>query len=78
MVVDCSFTETLERERARVTSDLQRREDDMRANFIKRVKDKENELQAVEQSLTNKYNKLKVGTTKFLTRMVRRAQIGCV
>jgi len=54
-----SFTETIERERARVTSDLQRREDDMRATFIKRVKDKENELQAAEQALTNKYNKLK-------------------
>ncbi|XP_075260523.1 septin-2-like isoform X3 [Convolutriloba macropyga] len=54
-----SFTETIERERARVTSDLQRREDDMRATFIKRVKDKENELQTAEQALTNKYNKLK-------------------
>ncbi|XP_063718545.1 septin-10-like isoform X2 [Symsagittifera roscoffensis] len=54
-----SFTETIERERARVTSDLQRREDEMRATFIRRVKDKENELQIAEQSLTNKYNKLK-------------------
>ena len=43
-----------------MTSDLQRREDEMRATFIRRVKDKENELQIAEQSLTNKYNKLKV------------------
>ena len=55
-----SFTETLERERARVTAELQRREDEMRATFIRRVKDKESELQVAEQALNNKYNKLKV------------------
>ena len=70
----CRFTETIERERARVTSDLQRREDDMRATFIKRVKDKENELQAAEQALTNKYNKLKV--TLATTTAAAAAELG--
>jgi septin 6/8/11 len=54
-----SFYESLERERARVTSDLHRREEDMRATFIRRVKDKETELTTAESQLTAKYNKLK-------------------
>jgi septin family protein len=54
-----SFSESLERERARVTADLHRKEEEMRATFIRRVKDKETELQTAESQLTAKYNKLK-------------------
>ncbi|KAH9414612.1 septin-8-like [Dermatophagoides pteronyssinus] len=54
-----SFNETFEWRHRALKDSLQRREEEMRANFVQRVKDKEQELKEAEREMHNRFDRLK-------------------
>lgn len=54
-----SFKETFECRRQTHLESLQRREEEMRANFVQRVKEKEQELKESERELHTRFDRLK-------------------